>query len=109
MLHDCSAVVDGFSSLDTPKPPSSHPNMPSANHYHHQDKPAAVEWDWDLEHADRKREAKADSAVHGVPPFHVDRSVLKGVIREKLDCRVGRIAFLSSGASPLASPPCPGD
>jgi hypothetical protein len=72
--------------------------MPSANHHH--DKPAAaVEWDWDLEHVDRKREAKADSAVHGAPPFHVDRNVLRDVIREKLDCRVGRIAFLSSGAS----------
>ncbi|KAH9958011.1 hypothetical protein BC827DRAFT_1156968 [Russula dissimulans] len=70
--------------------------MPSANHHH--DKPAAaVEWDWDLEHVDRKREAKADSAVHGAPPFHVDRNVLRDVIREKLDCRVGRIAFLSSG------------
>jgi hypothetical protein len=100
MLHDASAVVDGFSSLETPKPPFSRPlfsftpNMTSANYVKPMD---ALEWDWDVENADRKREAKADSAVHGVPPFHVDRNVLRDVIREKMDCRVVRIEFLSSG------------
>jgi hypothetical protein len=65
-------------------------------------KPSAsvVQWDLDLEQADRKREAKADSAVHGVQPFLVDRSLLRDVIKEKLGCRVGRITFLNSGASP---------
>ena len=101
MLHDCAAVVEGFSSAaETPKPPFSQPpssfvvpNMTSASAT-----ASTIEWDWDLEHADRKREAKADSAVHGAPPFHVDRNVLRDVIREKLDCRVGRITFLNSGA-----------
>jgi hypothetical protein len=101
MLHDASAVAGGFSSLETPKPPFSQPlssfapNMTCADHAEPDD---AIEWDWDLENADRKREAKADSAVHGAPPFHVDRNVLRDVIREKV-CRVGRIEFLSSGTS----------
>ncbi|KAH9038585.1 hypothetical protein EDB85DRAFT_2287521 [Lactarius pseudohatsudake] len=60
-------------------------------------KPSFVEWDWDLEQADRKREAKADSAVHGAQPFLVDRSLLRDVVKEKLGCRVGRITFLNSG------------
>lgn len=60
-------------------------------------KPSIVEWDWDLEQADRKREAKADSAVHGAQRFLVDRNLLRDVIREKLGCRVGRITFLNSG------------
>ncbi|KAI0305262.1 hypothetical protein B0F90DRAFT_1702927 [Multifurca ochricompacta] len=67
--------------------------MTSANHSKH----PVINWDWDLEHADRKREVKADSAVHGVQPFLVDRNILRDVIREKLDCRVGRITFLNSG------------
>ena len=57
----------------------------------------AVEWDWDVEHADRKREAKAGASVHGAQPFLIDRKLLKDVVREKLDCEVGRITFLSSG------------
>ncbi|KAH9049328.1 hypothetical protein EDB84DRAFT_1433717 [Lactarius hengduanensis] len=63
-------------------------------------KPSFVEWDWDLEQADRKREAKADSAVHGAQPFLVDRSLLRDVVKEKLGCRVGRITFLNSGHAP---------
>ena len=72
-------------------------------------KPSFVEWDWDLEHADRKREAKADSAVHGAQPFLVDRNLLRDVIKEKMGCRVGRIAFLNSGASPYPFFPLPND
>jgi hypothetical protein len=68
--------------------------MTSANHA----KSAVIEWDWALEHADRKHEAKADSAVHGAPIFNVDRNILRDVIKEKMECRVGRIMFLSSGA-----------
>src|SRR6266849_6199835 len=102
MLHDGPAVMDSMtcSSLETPKPTFSQPvfsftpNMTSLNHA----KPAAIEWDWALEHADRKREAKADSAVHGAPILYVDRNILRDVIKEKMECRVGKITFLSSGA-----------
>ncbi|KIJ63793.1 hypothetical protein HYDPIDRAFT_112752 [Hydnomerulius pinastri MD-312] len=56
-----------------------------------------VQWDWDIEHEDRKREAKADAGLHGAQPFQVDRRVLKDVVREKTHSEVGRITFLSSG------------
>lgn len=56
-----------------------------------------LEWSWEAEHADREREAKADAALHGAPPFQVDRKVLKDVVREKTGVEVGRIKFLSSG------------
>jgi hypothetical protein len=56
-----------------------------------------LEWDWEVEHADRKREAKADAALHGAIPFQVDRKILKDVVRERMGVDVGRIAFLSSG------------
>ena len=120
MLHDASAVVDGFSALvETPKPSFSQPLSSSfivpttttTNHAKPSLAAAAVaaaaecEWDWAKEQADRRREAKADSAVHGAPPFHVDRNVLRDVIREKMDCRVGRIEFLSSGTCVVISPP----
>lgn len=54
-------------------------------------------WDWDIEHADRKREAIADAAVHGSTPYQVDRRVLKDVVREKTGIDVGRITFLGAG------------
>ena len=56
-----------------------------------------LEWDWDVEHEDRKREAKADAAVHPQHPFDVDRKVLRDVVKERMDIEVGRIKFLSSG------------
>jgi hypothetical protein len=56
-----------------------------------------VEWDWDIEHSDRKLEAKADAALHGATPFQVDRRVLKDVVRENTGIDVGRITFLNSG------------
>lgn len=56
-----------------------------------------IEWDWDIEHADRKSEAQADAKMHGAQPFQVDRRVLKDVVREKMGSEVGRIKFLSSG------------
>ena len=59
-----------------------------------------LEWDWDVEHGDRKREAKADAAQHNAQPFLIDRKILKDVIREKMECEVARITFLSSGMSP---------
>jgi hypothetical protein len=58
---------------------------------------ARIEWDWDFEHADRKKEAIADAALHGAHPFQVDRKVLKDVVWEKSGTEVGRITFLSSG------------
>ncbi|KAG1871459.1 hypothetical protein F4604DRAFT_1769800 [Suillus subluteus] len=58
---------------------------------------SVIEWDWDVEHHDRRLEAKADAALHGAQPFQVDRRVLKDVVREMTGCEVGRINFLSSG------------
>jgi hypothetical protein len=60
--------------------------------------PKKLEWDWDLEHQDRAKEAKADRAVHNAQPFLVDRRVLKDVVKEKFQVDVARIVFLSSGA-----------
>ncbi|KAF8799492.1 hypothetical protein BYT27DRAFT_7120349 [Phlegmacium glaucopus] len=56
-----------------------------------------LQWDWEIEHADRKKERKADAALHGATPFEVDRRVLKDVVREKMGVDVGRITFLSAG------------
>jgi hypothetical protein len=110
MLHDGSAVVvESCSSLETPKPSFSQPLssfIPIVTPTNHA-KPAAIEWDWGLEHVDRKREAKADSAVHGAPSFQVDRNILRDVVKERLECRVGRITFLSSGTRGLFSFPLP--
>jgi len=66
-----------------------------------QERPATkkLEWDWDLEHQDRAKEAKVDRAVHHAQPFLVDRRVLKDVVKEKFQVDVARIAFLSSGVS----------
>lgn len=61
-----------------------------------------VEWDWDVEHADRAKEAESDRAAgqdavtHG--PFQVDRRVLRDVVRERMGEEVGRIEYLSAGA-----------
>lgn len=75
-----------------------------------------VLWDWHIEHADRKREAKADAVLHDIQPLPVDRRVLRDIVREKTLCDVGTIVFLSSGKSPpplllamtraLSSSPC---
>lgn len=56
-----------------------------------------IEWDWDVEHRDRKHEAEADARMHGAQPFEVDRKVLKDVVKEKMGSEVGRIKFLNSG------------
>lgn len=58
---------------------------------------APLQWSWEIEHADRKREAKADATMHNATPFQVDRRVLKDVVRENKGIDVGRIEFLSSG------------
>ena len=58
-------------------------------------------WDWALEHADRKKEARADAAVHGAPPFQVDRKLLKDIVHEKMDAEVARITFLGAGVYPV--------
>ena len=54
-------------------------------------------WDWDIEHEDRQKERKADSAMRDTTPFEVDRRLLKDVVREKMGIEVGRIKFLSAG------------
>jgi hypothetical protein len=54
-------------------------------------------WDWDIEHEDRQKERKADSAMRDTTPFEVDRRLLKEVVREKMGIEVGRIKFLSAG------------
>ncbi|KAL1741330.1 hypothetical protein HDZ31DRAFT_45673 [Schizophyllum fasciatum] len=56
-----------------------------------------LEWDWDIEHEDRKREAAADTNFLDASPFQVDRRVLKDVVREQMSTDVGRIQFLSAG------------
>lgn len=58
--------------------------------------PQLLEWDWDVEHDDRKREEVADAALHGATPFQVDRRMLRDVVREKSGVDVGRIIFLSA-------------
>ncbi|KAI0694201.1 hypothetical protein BC835DRAFT_1350457 [Cytidiella melzeri] len=54
-------------------------------------------WSWELEHEDRKKEAKADAAIHGAPPFQVDRKLLKDIVREKMEAEVVRIQYLGAG------------
>lgn len=56
-----------------------------------------LQWNWETEHADRKKEQKADAALHGATPFEVDRRVLKDIVREKMGVDTGRITFLSAG------------
>jgi len=62
-------------------------------------------WDWATEHADRKKERKADVALHVATPFEVDRKVLKDVVRERMGIEVGRITFLSAGTCPASGLP----
>ncbi|KAI5997322.1 hypothetical protein F5J12DRAFT_922317 [Pisolithus orientalis] len=52
-------------------------------------------------HPHRQREADADSAAAhaAIQPFHIDRRVLRDIVREYAHAQVGRITFLSSGAS----------
>lgn len=66
--------------------------------------PTPLEWDWLIEHEDRKKEAQADASMHDPQPFQVDRRVLKDVVWEKMGAPVGRIKFLSSGQS-ISIPP----
>ncbi|KAI0674412.1 hypothetical protein C8Q78DRAFT_966908 [Trametes maxima] len=59
-------------------------------------KPQLV-WDWDIEHADRAAERRADAAVHGAIPFEVDRKLLKDIVHERMGAEVARIKFLGAG------------
>ena len=86
-----TAAASNISYLPTP-PPETEPVKPGLS------TAMPIEWSWEVEHEDRRRENKADAAVHGAQPFMVDRRLLKDVVREKLECEVGRIQFLSSGA-----------
>lgn len=58
-------------------------------------------WNWELEHEDRKKEAKADASVHGAPPFQVDRKLLKDIVHEKMGTAVARITYLGAGTFSL--------
>lgn len=64
-----------------------------------------LQWSWEVEHADRRKERKADAALHGATPFEVDRRVLKDIVREKMGVDVGLITFLSAGEH-LGIPHC---
>ncbi|KAL7284120.1 hypothetical protein ACG7TL_001401 [Trametes sanguinea] len=72
-----------------PPAQSMHPPEPA-------EKPRLV-WDWDIEHADRQEERKADAAVHGAIPFEVDRKLLKDIVQERMGAEVARIKFLGAG------------
>ncbi|KAK2465100.1 hypothetical protein APHAL10511_002908 [Amanita phalloides] len=76
---------------------NDHPCQPTHANGVNGDFARHLEWDWEYDHADRNREAKADAALHGAIPFQVERKVLKDVVREKMGVDVGRITFLSSG------------
>ncbi|KAI1798114.1 hypothetical protein LXA43DRAFT_9309 [Ganoderma leucocontextum] len=56
-----------------------------------------LEWDWPIEHEDRRAEAKADAAVHNATPFQVDRKLLKDIVQERMGSQVARIKFLGAG------------
>ena len=58
-------------------------------------------WSWEIEHGDRKKEARADAAVHGAAPFQGDRKLLKDIVKEKMGTDVARITFLGAGTSCL--------
>jgi hypothetical protein len=72
--------------------PMPHPSTPNQS-----PPPEPLEWDWDIEHADRARERQADAALHGATPFEVDRRVLKDVVLEHMKTPVARIVFMSAG------------
>ncbi|KAF7969602.1 hypothetical protein HWV62_26839 [Athelia sp. TMB] len=82
--------------FDAPNPYAlpSHPASPARSDASAQLPPV---WDWDVEHADRAREAQADAALHGQAPFQVDRRTLRDIVAEKMAGEVVRIKFLSSG------------
>lgn len=67
-----------------------------------------LKWSWELEHEDRKREAKADAAVHGAAPFQVDRKLLRDIVQEKMGAEAVRIKFLGAGESSPPSCACGG-
>ncbi|CAL1709107.1 unnamed protein product [Somion occarium] len=58
---------------------------------------SSLQWDWDIEHEDRKLEAKADALIRAAPPFQVDRKLLKDIVHEKAGAEVARIKFLGAG------------
>ncbi|OBZ77771.1 hypothetical protein A0H81_02388 [Grifola frondosa] len=60
-------------------------------------KKPSLQWDWDIEHEDRREEARADAAIHGAHPFQVDRKLLKDIVHEHMGAEVARIKFLGAG------------
>lgn len=88
MMHQNGNSLLVMPSIDEPLTPNPPRHPP-------------LQWNWETEHADRKKERKADAALHGSTPFHVDRSILKDIVREKMGVDVGTIAFLSAGEYPV--------
>jgi len=88
------------STFNNPKIPTAL-STESTGHSHSPMAPTGpqLEWDWDLEHQDRKLEAKADAAstTYGAAPFQVDRRLLKDIVQEKMGKDVARIKFLGAG------------
>ncbi|CDO74845.1 hypothetical protein BN946_scf184280.g5 [Trametes cinnabarina] len=82
VIHPATPDTQPAQSMQPPEPPA--------------DKPRLV-WDWDIEHADRQAERKADTAVHGAIPFEVDRKLLKDIVQERMGAEVARIKFLGAG------------
>ncbi|OCH93356.1 hypothetical protein OBBRIDRAFT_790383 [Obba rivulosa] len=92
MFRDNHAPID---LPDTPRPPEAFDHF-TAMQADRCSKPP-LQWDWDLEHEDRKKEAKADAAVHNAQPFQVDRKLLKDIVQTTMSADVARIQFLGAG------------
>ena len=56
--------------------------------------PSKLEWDLDIDLADRAREKRHDGADTS---FQVDRRIMRDIVKEKLGQEVARIRFISSG------------
>lgn len=61
------------------------------------EKEETVQWSWEFDQEDRKREAEADRTFKDYGVLQVERAVLKAVVKEKMGAEVVRIVFLSSG------------
>lgn len=71
----------------------------TANVAQRKDELKPLKWSWEVEHEDRRKEAKADAAVHGAAPFQIDRKLLRDIVQEKMAAEVVRIQFLGAGES----------
>ena len=88
--------TSGSATPDMTRPAAQ--QQPPAQHEKNSQEPP-LEWDWDIEHEDRKAEARADAALLHAMPFQVDRKLLKDIVHERMGAEVARIKFLGAGAS----------